>query len=93
MTKANIFALIQVSGGCLLKTKMKDVFIKTNVCWGSSFRDIFFQKTALGIRSTIQFYREVIHFFLVNLKVKSLQLYNFKKPISSPVNLQDDFKI
>ena len=37
MTKANIFVLIKMSWRCLLKMKTKDVFIKTNVCWGVSF--------------------------------------------------------
>ena len=31
--KVNILVLIKTSSRCLLKTKTKDVFIKTNVCW------------------------------------------------------------
>ena len=33
MTKMNILVLIKASWRRLLKTKAKDVFIKTNVCW------------------------------------------------------------
>ena len=33
MTKVNIFVLIKTSPRCLLKTKTKDFFIRTNVCW------------------------------------------------------------
>ena len=54
--KANIFVLIKTSWSRLLKTKTKDVFIKTNVCWEISL--------IIQFPSYYWYYKFIFKFFL-----------------------------
>ena len=60
MTNANIFVLIKTSSRRLLKTKTKDVFIKTNVCWAwikkQLLTDSTVKKVSLLLENLFRFY-------------------------------------